>query len=59
MTTEMTTANRGLAMNIPESIPYPTGLISVGWTTCPGRTRWMPSVMTRSPSLSPLVTTMP
>ena len=51
---ETTTANRGRAMKIPDSIPYPTGLISVGWTTCPGRTRWMPSAMVSFAFAQPL-----
>ena len=37
---------------------YAPGLASVALTTCPGRMRWMPSVTTRSPALSPLRSTM-
>ena len=57
MTTEMTTASRGRSMKTLDSMAHAPDLTSVACTTCPGRTFCMPSVMTFSPALRPLVTT--
>ena len=57
MTIEMTKASRGRSMKMPEIIRFSFPAPTVAATTWPGRTFWMPSTMTSSPSLSPSVTT--
>ena len=58
MTMAMTKASRGRSMKMPENIRLSFPARRVAATTWPGRTFWMPSTMTSSPSLRPLVTTM-
>ena len=71
MTMAMTTASRGRSIKTAEIMAYlPAGAAAplpaapgggapagAGLTTTPGRTRWMPSAITCSPSASPPVTT--